>query len=371
MSNAGYVRAARLAALSRSDELAAELRGLGAPAGEIAATLRAHHLSALVRSVLGKCAPGDVAPGLVAALDAVRPVPGVTHTELHDGFDRVRRRLESAGIPVLLLKGQALGCRLYTMPAARPQYDVDVLVRADQHAAAGRALSADGFTRAAYDLHSVTFTDGGLKIDLHGCLRKAPAYRIDEGAIWASARPIRLGDLDAMTLSDEHTLLLLVLSAFEDLGQGATKLKQLLDLYLLQRELEPSFDWEAFFDRRRRENLAGVVAGVMAIVVALFEAGAELPRLAASLGLRGEPVHADARALALALTFAPPKSPASLQWFKRLYPGSLMRYLASFWLAGFPVEPALVGLGLLAAAALIAWRPILVFVITTSRGSRQ
>jgi hypothetical protein len=47
----------------------------------------------------------------------------------------------------------------------------------------------------------------------------------------------------------------------------------------------------------------------------------------------------------------------------RWLPPALAAIVAAGWVAGFPVEPTLVGIGLLAAAALIAWRPILLFVI--------
>ena len=126
MSGSGYARAAKHAALGQTLELAATLRSLGAPVSEIADTLRAHHVSGLVRYALGKApAPRDVAPALLAALDSVRPMHTATADELRSGFDEVRRRLEREGVPVLLLKGQHLSERLYRVPAWRPQFDID------------------------------------------------------------------------------------------------------------------------------------------------------------------------------------------------------------------------------------------------------
>ena len=55
------------------------------------------------------------------------------------------------------------------------------------------------------------------------------------------------------TISDADTLLLLVLSIYEDAGQGAAKLKQLLDLLLLATDVDSTLDWVAFLDRRRRK----------------------------------------------------------------------------------------------------------------------
>jgi len=117
-----------------------------------------------------------------------------------------------------------------------------------------------------------------------------------------------------------------------------TKLKQLLDVYLLLRELDEGFDWDEFFDGRARENLTGVTGTVLALVVALFEGTGELPRLVAALGRRGRPCDDAQQRLALDLAFAPRKCPESLAWFKEVYPGTFWHYLLWFWLGGFPAN---------------------------------
>jgi len=339
MSGRGYVRAAKHAALGQTLELGATLRSLSAPPCEIAATLRAHHISGLVRSALDNVtATLEVAPNLLAALDKVRPMRTPTTDELRSGFVEVRRRFEREGVPVLLLKGQYLAERLYQVPAWRPQFDIDVLVRDRHHRKASRNLVAGGFVRTAYDLHSATFSRGDLKVDLHRCLRWAPAYTINEDAIWASAHQVRVGGLDARTLSDDYMALLLVLGAFEDLGQGTTRLKQMVDLYLFSKQLEQSCDWDAFFRRREAEGLADVAATVIALVVALFDAQADVPILAAALDRRGHRPDAAVTRTALDLMFAARKSPHNLAWFQRVYPGSFPLFLLWFWLGGFPAN---------------------------------
>src|SRR5262245_35788059 len=208
MSLEGYARIARLASLGRRAELAAALKQVGACPSEIAATLRAHHVSGLVRSSLDEGSP-SVCPKLLAALDAVRPVQTATADELLTLFDEVRQRFEQAGVPVLLLKGRYFADRLYGAAVPRPQFDVDVLVPSRRHKAAARTMVADGFERVAYDLHSQTFARRGLKVDVHRYLRWAPAYAISEAAIWTTAQPIRVGSIEARTLSDDYTLVLL------------------------------------------------------------------------------------------------------------------------------------------------------------------
>ena len=161
-------------------------------------------------------------------------------------------------------------------------------------------------------------------------------YRIDEDAVWQSAKSVRLDPIDVVTLSDEFTLVLLGVSCFEDLGQGMAKLKQLLDLFLFLRQMDASLDWQAFLAARARERIDAIVAHVFGLVMLLFEGEADLPRLKSALARRQDRGVAPTRELALTLVSAPRKHPASLSWFAQIYPGSLAHYLAWFWVAGFP-----------------------------------
>ena len=128
----------------------------------------------------------------------------------------------------------------------------------------------------------------------------------------------------------------LCLACFEDIGQAMVRLKQLLDLFLLLRQVDATTDWDVFFARRISEGTAGVLMTVCALVLSLFEGEADAPRLAAALRSRQSPLATSTRSEVLALVFAPRKHPANLVWFGRAYPGRLSRYLVSFWAAGFP-----------------------------------
>lgn len=333
-----YPRIAKLAGLGRSDELAAELAALDVPPEEAARQLRSQHLSGLVLATLGERRAG--APvAVVDALERLRPPQLVGTAELLRGLSEVRDVLAAAGIPMLLLKGLAFAERLYGAVERRPQYDLDLLVRARQRRRAASVIRRMGLRRIEHDFHSETFVRGALKVDVHGWLRRAPAYRIDEDELWASAVGIRLGPLEVETLSDEFNVVLLALAAFEDLGQGAGRLKQLLDLYLLLRAIDGETDWAGFFTRRDGENVGAIVANVIGLVAALFESDGELPELEATLAQRRPPPRVS-RGLALELAFAPRKRPASFDWFAAVYPGSVAHYLAWFWLTGFPANLA-------------------------------
>lgn len=335
---------ARLAKHAGRREPAAMLDALATLEGDpvaIADTLRRHHLLAPIRAHL----PEDelrarLSAELVDAIESRRPIQRVPLATMMRVFDEVRVALEAARVPVLLLKGFYFAARLYGGADGRPQHDVDVLVRSRDFRAAVAVLRRLAFSPRARDLHSRTFTRAGVAIDVHHALRRAPALRLDEEALWCTARDVEVDGLTIRTLSDEYTLALLVLASFEDLGQGAAKLKQLLDTYLLLREIDATTDWEQFFAGRARENLLAITVNVFAVVTELFEAGADLPRLCAALDERRPLQVLRSRAEILALVAAPPKHDANLTWFGRIYPGSMAHYLVWFWYGGFPANLA-------------------------------
>lgn len=87
--------------------------------------------------------------------------------------------LDTAGVPVLLLKGAALSRTVYADPADRPMYDLDLLVPAGRMAEARRRAEAVGWTRrrdryppGRYDGHPhapplVDADDPELALELH------------------------------------------------------------------------------------------------------------------------------------------------------------------------------------------------------------
>lgn len=317
---------AALARLEREPEAAAK-------------ALRASHLIELVGRALAATPAGPAPPALLEAMARQRPVQRADPATLIAAFEQVQACLEGSGIPVLLLKGVIFAERLYGGLDRRPQFDVDVLVARRDGRRARAALRRAGHEGLAYDLHSRTFRNrDGIKIDLHHCLRTAPAYRLDEEAWWRDRRDVAVAGRMLPTLSDEHTVLQLVLTGFEDLGQGMARIKQCLDLFLLARDLEASFDWAAFLERRARENVAGIAVNVLAIVLDVLDVHSAVPRLAAEIARRADDVCHHGRAEALRLLDGPHKAPSSFAWFARVYPGSIALYLARFWMAGFPAN---------------------------------
>jgi hypothetical protein len=334
---ADYARIAKHAGLGRSEALLEAVAGLEGDPVAVADALRAHHLIPLIRAGVPEAVLRARLPEeRMRALTSRRPVQRATPERLLATFAEVRDALGEAGVPVLLLKGLYFAQRLYGGIERRPQFDLDLLVPRRDRRPALRTLASLGFAPKARDAHAHTVVRDGLGIDLHHALRRAPAFRLDEAALWSSAVEREVRGVAFRTLSDEYTIVGLVLAAYEDLGQGMAKLKSLLDLYLWLRPLDAACDWEAFLARRAAENLLAVAVNVLDLVVELFEARDELPRLAAALERhRGLRVIRDREGV-YALVGAPRKAPASFEWFSRVYPGSVPRYLLGFWAAGLP-----------------------------------
>lgn len=332
-----YVRIGREAALGDPVRLIAALRSSDCAPDDLAATLRRHHLGELVLSCLSGESDSDPVIGeLRNNLERRRMRRAIGWRELLLAYDEARNALEAAGVPVMLLKGASLAQRLYGGLDRRPQYDVDLLVHRRDARAGRRVLRGLGYRRHTSDRHSVTLWRDGVFLDVHHALRSAPAYHIEEQELWAACREQAVGWITVRTLSDEHTLLFLIASVAEDVGFGMSKLKQLCDLWLLFRAVDPQIDWDAWFVRRERENLRAIAVNGAALVLDVLDAADDAPRLAASLSRQRTLIPVGDRQVAIGLVSAVCDSAINMQWFADVYPGSLLLFRAHSFIAGWP-----------------------------------
>ncbi|MCC7010262.1 MAG: nucleotidyltransferase family protein [Acidobacteria bacterium] len=352
-----YVQVARHAGRRHSGPLVEALQRLTEDPDEIIRVLGTHRL---IRLILNATSAEDLsralAPALAERFESWRAKPWPSNAALLRTFDELQRHLAAAGVNVLLLKGFPLAVRLYGSLEGRPQHDIDLLVRQNDRRRASAVLRTHGCVRLGYDAHAVTFALATIKLDVHRCLRGAPAFHLEERPIWDEAVDLTIDGVRCRTLSDEWTIVLIALSIFEELAHGSTQLRALVDLYLLLRDVDARVDWDRFFARRDAARLAGVFANVLMLVIELFEVRDELPHLVSMLAAWRSaivPLTADER---LTLVFAPPRTPANLRWFARIYPGSLARYLAAFWWAGFPANVRDVSVRRLISGGRVAWQ---------------
>jgi hypothetical protein len=329
---AACARIARCAALGDVDGLVLALTSASAQSGdsELGAALHRYQLRPMVDATLA--AQGEAWRARLGP----PPTPRVVQQELLDAFAALRDALADAGIPTLVLKGAVLAELLYGGLSRRPQYDVDVLVRRHDARRARRILVSKGYRAGRRDGHSVTLGLGAVRVDLHHALRSSPAYAIDEERIWHRARSVDMAGTGARTLADDDTLALLTMSVVEDVGFGMAKLKNLCDIWLLVRLLDPVLDWDEWFLALAEENLESVVVNGCALALLVMVSGEDAPALARAIEHRRELVRVTNGAHAAALMTATRGSADNIAWFGEVYPGSLLGFRVHSFVFGLP-----------------------------------
>jgi len=209
------------------------------------------------------------------------------------GFAGIADRFGKAGVPLVMLKGAALGERLFGGAAHRGYWDLDILVHEHDRERAGRLLEKEGFTRTALVLfserlsalfsHGFDYERHDLKVDLHWCLSRAPGFRIDSSAMMRRGVMFDVGGRQTPLLSLEDELVFELVSMFADIQRGGLRLQAFVDLFAMLRQL-PGIVWEDFFARRNAEGCEAACRGVLGIFLSILALEPKFPALAADVG---------------------------------------------------------------------------------------
>lgn len=260
-------------------------------------------------------------------------------------IERISSHLSEAGLPHLFYKGPLLALRVYGHPGSRAVHDIDVLVPEQERLSAydecfislgyqrrSRVVFPWRLTRAW--LNQLEYQGQRFALEPHWSLQRHASLKLDTDRIWQEASTQRTpAGIAVSTLSDEYTLLAIVLSIPADLQNGSLRLRTLLDLHLLFRLLEEQGDWAGFWQRRQAEHSLRLVAATLAVVTELF--GPIIPLEAAV------PEDAVNPALVSELTQAVLGTPATswqrkrLAW--RLFESSFFRS-AAWWTLTLPAR---------------------------------
>ena len=187
------------------------------------------------------------------------------------GVAQLRRLVamfRGAAIPVIPLKGPALGDALYDDPGLRPFTDLDLLVRRADVERAVALLANIGYRHIARDrtfehelAHATAAcfvpSDGGsgdFTVDLHWGLVSFPAgatpRTIDASEVWTRAVETERWELRLLELCREDLLLYLALHLA--VHHPFVGLVWRLDLALLLHRPERDLDWASIVERARR-----------------------------------------------------------------------------------------------------------------------
>lgn len=261
---------------------------------------------------------GDDDPVLARARGVLRHTWSKNQRLLHHA-DGAIRALQAEGMPVMVLKGGALGLRCYASIGHRPMNDVDILVPVARATEARSVLAGLGWRPSYYVapghipyLHAIGLTKGpGLDLDLHWHAIFECCRPEDDRPFWENAEP--LGGRALSALAPSPTDLLLQVAAHGLRWSPSPPLQWAADLTLLLKTEGPRVDWERLLVRGREAGFVLHLATTLSF--ASRELGADVPE------------HVLAELLA-----SRPRAREKLELAVRSSPPGLVQGLMAHWL---------------------------------------
>ena len=201
-----------------------------------------HRVAPLLHKSLRETTPGNVPPSLEAYVRSASSRGLLLTGELL----RLLKRWEGAGVQAIPFKGPALAASLYGDPALRHFDDLDVLVRAEDFAAAKEIVLALGYQpREQHSLHesfSLFRGDVEIVLELHWEFMPMPeVFPFDPqlAESWARCETVSLGGHKARAFAPEDQLLYLCAHGGRHLWM---RLQWVCDVAQLLRT-RPDLDW--------------------------------------------------------------------------------------------------------------------------------
>ena len=263
----------------------------GVPAADLAAWLVGHGLGALAYSRYRRAWPE-----LGAALRLDRVSAAAESSLQLASLQQLQTAFAAAGVPLVLLKGAALGLGVYDEPAQRTMTDVDVWVQAEQMPLVARVMGELGYRTPVKEERPVALqqiSQGEVRfvrpgwavglIEMHWSpfagwwLTRTAA--VDEQAVWA--RLERLGDeTAAYQLAPEDMVIHLAVHTAVNHQFGLSAVRSLVDIALTAQRR--GVDWTMVAARARAWRVGTAVFTVLSLlddligVAGMAEAVAEI-----------------------------------------------------------------------------------------------
>lgn len=240
---------------------------------------------------------GLLPPGAAREYAAVRHAAVAADAGERHVIVEVLSTLADADIPVLLLKGVALGYTAYSAPWLRARSDIDMLVPPGTLNDVTRALGRRGFQPAREVTHPLItrqrhFSRGEqfrAVVDVHDALANPPVLRtlpeFDE--LLARAQYVDALAPHGRALRHRDALLHALVHRVAH-HNSSVDLLWLYDMHLLAGHMDGG-DWKHFVDTAERSRVAAIAADGLRVLVSIFASAvpAAVPsRLAA---VQGEP----------------------------------------------------------------------------------
>lgn len=186
------------------------------------------------------------------------------------------RAFGAHGIPVIPFKGSVLAIGTYGKLALRQNYDVDVLVRAQDVARSHRLLVGEGYRRdEVFDREArYRHSESGVEVDLHWGF--APRYfhlAVHFEDLLGRAQAVSLMDHSVRTFSPEDFLEILCLQVMKDCWERRQQLEHLSKVCDIAEHVRahPSLDWGRIYASLRGQGLVRIFETAMALTQGLLQ----------------------------------------------------------------------------------------------------
>ncbi len=267
---------------------------------------------------------------------------------LHE-LEEVLCAFATARIPVIVLKGAALGPAIYANPAARPLGDLDLLLHPADVPAAQRILAARGYRAPQQEARPEALLDyenelmlrqegpPGAAVEIHWSLLDSPHHqrRLPLEWFWATAQPLSLGATSALMLGPEAQLLHLCAHLVLHHGSADLRLLWLHDIAAVIVHYQQQLDWDALLAQAQACDLVLPVQQLLPAIARDWHAPIPATALAELARLRPSPAEVRVHAQLTA-----PGRPAGRRFWDDLSATPTWRQRLRFAWAGLFPAPA-------------------------------
>ncbi len=311
---------------------------------------RRHHVAGFCFATLQEAGLLDLFPGPEGGPMRSGYIQQWSKNErLIHGMSALERSFDEAGIEAVWLKGPLFAQRYYGDIDRRAISDIDVLVRQEDVESAGAVLGSAGFERRSaiflsqpltvFFTHHFEYGRDDVVVELHWCLARHVAFRIDYPRVWRGQASVTHDDTRFRVLSDEYELVTQILSILKDVELGTIALKSLIDVYKILEACHERMDWRSFLDRRGEEGLFRIALNVLDLVLDLLDGRQDFGNLAGEIDLHRELIGLDSREDKIDLVCRARSPWRRRRWASRLYEAPYWK-TAAWWAGSLPFRLA-------------------------------
>jgi len=190
---------------------------------------------------------------------------------------------------IIFLKGPFLSDRYYGNIDQRSTSDIDILVKRQDIDAIGALLIQAGYQRFSrlflnknatlLCTHHFEYHKPSFPLDLHWNITNHFSCKINYQRLWDTKEVHTINNKSFLMLSVEYELLFQILSVAMNIQAGMILFKHFLDIYMILKSISTSYSWDEFFFRREEERTFVPSLNILDMVLSLFDARDEFPRL--------------------------------------------------------------------------------------------